>query len=1021
MKSPFNYRLALDLGTTSIGWAVLRLDSQNNPYALIKCGSRIFSDGRHPKDGTSLAVQRRNARQMRRRRDRLLKRTKRMINKLVQHGFFPSDASERAKLVNLDPYLLRERGLDHQITPAEFGRIMMHLSKRRGFKSNRKTDTRDNDQGLINRSIREMHQVLEADKCRTLGEWLARRHKVGLGVRSRLSGTKVADKAYSFYSDRAMVESEFDTLWAAQNKYNPEVFSDEARADIKDTLLFQRCLVPVLPGRCTLLPDEPRAPLALPSQQRFRILQELNNLRLIDRGLVETVLTIEQRNQLLDTLLRKKSMKFTAIRKLLKLPAGITFNLESGKRDGLKGDITSAMLSDKKLFGPEWFEWTLEKQDNIVSQILNEESEEKLLDSLMADTPVDEVHAREAMNIALPAGYGRLSEKALNQLLPHLINAVVTFDKAVLESGLGSHSQLTDIEKTGEILSELPYYGIPLQRHVAFAMPNPINEEQQYGKIANPTVHIGLNQIRVVVNSLIRRYGHPAQIHVEVTRELKLSRENKQRIDNEQALRQKVNAKRIKTACEILKTDPDSLDVSQRRHLWQKMQLWEELGREVSDRKCPFSGEQIGIEKLLSDEVEIEHLLPYSRTLDDSLSNKTLAIREANRIKTNKTPFEAFGHEITGKYAYPSILARAANMPMAKRRRFAEDALEKWSGENDFLARALNDTAYFSRVARTYLCCICQPSQVLALPGRLTAMIRGKLGLNTVISNGDTKNRDDHRHHAVDAIVLGITDRAFLAKVARANHQARSQQLTRLIADMPDPWPTFRDHVVRAVNQINVSHRPDHGYQGAMHNDTAWGLIGDGRVVRSVTIEGSSEKQKVVQNQKVIEISEPGLKRHGFFPDGSARPYKGYVGNSNYCIEIWLDEGKWKSSVISTFQAYQAIAEFGPEQGWRKLRRPNLSLNGNPLVMRLMINDYLKLAGSKTTGIFRVVQISGNGQITLALPHEANVDSRNRDKSNSFTFFSKKASSLQKDNALLLSVSPIGKISFQKRGSNYAR
>ena len=82
------YRLAIDLGSTSIGWAMVRLDAENNPCAIIKAGVRIFSDGRNPKDGSSLAVSRREARAMRRRRDRLLKRKARMMRLLIQHGFF---------------------------------------------------------------------------------------------------------------------------------------------------------------------------------------------------------------------------------------------------------------------------------------------------------------------------------------------------------------------------------------------------------------------------------------------------------------------------------------------------------------------------------------------------------------------------------------------------------------------------------------------------------------------------------------------------------------------------------------------------------------------------------------------------------------------------------------------------------------------------------------------------------------------------------------------------------------------
>ena len=122
------YRLALDLGSTSLGWAMLRLNAQDEPCAVIKAGVRIFSDGRNPKDGSSLAVSRREARAMRRRRDHLLKRKARMMKTLLAHGFFPQDTSARKALERLEPLSLRAKGLDHALKPEEFARALFHIN-----------------------------------------------------------------------------------------------------------------------------------------------------------------------------------------------------------------------------------------------------------------------------------------------------------------------------------------------------------------------------------------------------------------------------------------------------------------------------------------------------------------------------------------------------------------------------------------------------------------------------------------------------------------------------------------------------------------------------------------------------------------------------------------------------------------------------------------------------------------------------------------------------------------------------
>jgi len=255
------YRLALDLGSTSLGWAMIRLDGDSAPSAVIKAGVRIFSDGRNPKDGSSLAVTRRDARSMRRRRDRMLKRKSRMIRTLVEHRFFSADETARKTLLTLNPYTLRAKGLDAALTPEEFGRALFHINQRRGFKSNRKTDKSASDTGALKTAISKLRESIKAENCRTVGEWLHKRDAADLTVRARYrqttgvndAGRTKIDKSYDLYIDRAMIEDEFDVLWRKQAELNPMLFTVAARDDLKDVLLHQRPLKPVKPGRCTFM------------------------------------------------------------------------------------------------------------------------------------------------------------------------------------------------------------------------------------------------------------------------------------------------------------------------------------------------------------------------------------------------------------------------------------------------------------------------------------------------------------------------------------------------------------------------------------------------------------------------------------------------------------------------------------------------------------------------------------------------------------------------------------------------
>ncbi|HJW56547.1 MAG TPA: type II CRISPR RNA-guided endonuclease Cas9 [Burkholderiaceae bacterium] len=1013
MLSKMSYRLALDLGSTSLGWAMIRLNANNAPCAVIKAGVRIFSDGRNPKDGSSLAVTRRDARSMRRRRDRLLKRKTRMIRTLVEHGFFSSNHTERKALETLDPYELRARGLDKALTSAEFGRALFHINQRRGFRSNRKADKKDNDSGALKSAIKKLRETLSENNCRTVGEWLHQRKSAGQTVRARYRENRVIkddgksriDKSYDLYIDRAMVEAEFDALWEMQRSFNPAQFSEVARADLKDVLLHQRLLKPVKPGRCTLLPNEERAPLALPSTQRFRIYQELNNLRILREGLREESLSLEQRDALAAELEQNGKRSFVQIKKLLGLSGVVQFNFEDPKRQELKGNATSAALSRPEHFGNVWFELDEAMQDEIVLQLVKEENEARLIRWLQEKTGVDEQRAETIANAGLAEGYGSLSMKALVRILPELQRDVVAYDKAVLAAGFEHHSHISP-SATGEIMEELPYYGLPLQRHVGFGTGNPEDsEEKRHGRIANPTVHIGLNQVRTVVNALIRRYGHPSEVIVEVARELKQSKERRDEENKRQAENQKRNARLRADIANVLQFS----EVQVKAADLQKMILWEELSYNIADRRCPYSGIQISAQMLFSDEVEIEHILPFSRTLDDSLNNKTVSMRLANRVKGNLTPWEAFGRQAVTGFDYASILQRAEQMPKAKRYRFGEEGYQRWLKEdNNFLARALNDTRYLSKVAREYLSLIC-PGNTRVIPGQMTALLRAKFGLNDVLGIDGKKNRNDHRHHAVDACVVGVTDQSLLQRFAEANASAREQQLNRLVEAMPDPWSDYREHVKRAVKHIWISHKPDHSHEGAMHNDTAYGLRSNGKVAVRKMVDG--QRQRVEENLKVIPFSNAkaahstNLPWHGSTHGNWDSAYKGYKGDSNYCIEIVRnDKGKWEGEVISTYDAYQIARK----QGASQLRQRSLSISGKPLAMRLMIDDCIRLEVEGIVRTMRLSYMASAGTLAFADHNEANVDKRTRTKELAYVF--KTAGSLQKSQARRITISPIGEI-----------
>lgn len=971
------YRLGIDIGTNSLGWCLLELDEKGEPVGIRDIGVRLFSDGRDPQSGTSLAVDRRDARGARRRRDRYLLRRKDLMVALIRFGLMPEDAGARKSLEKLDPYELRARGLDEALTRHEIGRAIFHLNQRRGFRSNRRTDKAgkadDKDPGKIRSAGDRLAGQIAATGARTVGEYLWNRHRRRDPVRARLRG-EGAKAEYDFYPQRAMLEDEFRTLWQAQARHHPELAED--MCDELFAILFrQRPLKPVDPGKCTLDPARDkddlggmRAPWALPLTQRFRIYQELANLRITCIGVPERELTREERDAVARELFRKRKVTFKAMRRLLKMEAENGFNLESEKRKDLKGDETAAVLAHKGGFGTAWHKLDDDRQAGIVERLLAEEDEETLIAWLESECGLDRDAAAAVAGARLAEGYCRLGRRALARMVPVLRDQGLGYADAAEECGY-HHSD----HRPDDVLDSLPYYGEALERHVSGTGDPDDAVEDRLGRLANPTVHIGLNQTRRLVNALIEQYGPPAEIVVELARELKQSQREKKRIQKEQAENQKKNDERRArlTAFDLRDSGENRL----------RLRLWEELNPGDSlDRRCVYTGEKIGIRRLLSDEIEIEHILPFSRTLDNSPANKTVSLRAANRVKGDRSPFEAFGSGPD----WEEILVRSQALPRNKRWRFQPDAMERFEKEErTFLDRQLTDTAYLSRIAREYLTHVCPANKVWAVPGRLTAMLRGLWGLNSLLSDANLKNRVDHRHHAVDAVVAAVTDRGLLQRIATA--AARSGE--RFIADMPEPWPGFRDNVRDALAQIVVSHKLDRGTAGRLHEDTAYGLIAepdreDGfnlvfrkpltalnanevarirdRDLRQRVLDrlAAAGADGVAHKQALADFSrETGVRRVRLLrkeagviriagPDG--RPYKAYIPGDNHHIDIFvLPDGGWAAEAVTVFQANRPHHALR----WRQ-EHPNA-----PLVMRVHKGDFLKLNRNGEEQIMRIVRL----------------------------------------------------------------
>lgn len=790
--------LGLDLGPNSIGWALVDEAKQQ----IIAAGVRVFPEGVDAFDTSkekSRSQNRRSKRGMRRQIARRARRKRRLRELLTRHGLLPSDSAALDRLLQKDPYQLRAMGLDQRLTPHDFGRALLHLATRRGFLSNRKSDrAKEKETSQMLQQISDLEQEIKAAGHRTLGE-----HLWALAARP---GDKPLMRIRGRHTRRDMLRDEFNKLWESQKKYHPALLTEELKKQLDDpegdqtwwmrgAIFGQRRMYwpASMIGRCELEPRERRCPKAERIAQRYRLLTEVNNLKYIDpqSGRV-CPLDQTQRRLLLDHLSRRKDMSFDAIRRLLGMLETVRFNLEKGERPKLKGNGVDYVMAKESPWGSDWWELPEPRKDEIVRILADPRATDEAITAMAVQKwGLSREDALKLLGVQLPAGYMSLSRKAMEKLVPHLEQGLPLMSddgtpSAMAEAGYLRPDQRS--HKLAELLGEPP-------------------------DLPNPVVRQAMHELRTVVNAIIREFGRPSRIHIELARSIRMGRADR---DKYNQARQEREEQRQQAAEDIRQQAPG---VRISRDLIDKYLLWIEQGK-----RCVYSGRMIGLQQLLGGEVDVDHIFPRWRSLDDSFANKVVCFRDMNREKADRTPFEWLSGD---PQRFELVKNNTRGLPWRKRARFTQEKLET----DEFAARQLVDTAYITRKAVEYLrCLVDKPHHVLAGKGTYTAELRHLWGLETILSElpdspawakqahlrPGEKNRADHRHHAIDAIVIALTDQRRLQALSRLykTGQAGAETL---------PWDGLRDTVRSVVEKINVSHRVQRRVSGALHEETIYG------------------------------------------------------------------------------------------------------------------------------------------------------------------------------------------------------
>jgi len=844
--------LGLDLGTNSIGWALV----DDKKEKILGMGTRIFSEGvvnlgEGEGRETSKNASRTEARGARRQFYRRRLRKRYLLRKLAKNELCPLDYSS-VKIWNrkevfgddrllewfkLNPYELRSKALAEEITLHEIGRIFYHMIQRRGFQSNSRSAGAENSQNSVifkgdskegKIGISQTKEKIQLSK--TLGSYLYE-----LYPKDNQAYQNGLERIRNRYTTRQMYIDEFEAIWEHQKQYHPELtdkFKSELGGRKKDgyeqdgVLFHQRPLRSQkhLVGKCTLEPTKTKCPIsAIPNEER-RIYEWLNTLKYDKAGEPEQ-LTESERESIIKLLFSKEKVKFKAIRKVIdKTESYYQFNYKDD--DNIYGSHTISNLSNKKFFGERWFELSEKEREDIWHVLYSFDDRDKLKQYALEKWRFTEEQADKISKFNLKDGYANLSRKAINNILPFLKQGN-GYDIAVALGGIknalgakwydyeqflldnvpeivrsnikgGYIKALKNVLKSechvsDRQLTKLYHHSTSIKSNqVLERLPVSEEADKQILSIRNPIVTTALFEIRKVVNEITDLYGKPDQIKIELARDLKVSKSKRKEIRLEQKRLEKEN-NRVKDELAQLDQRPTSTNIL-------KYKLWEEC-----NKTCPYTGRNIEVNQLFSGAVQIEHIFPWSRSLNDSFMNKTLCFEDENRAKGNLTPFEFYSKQ--GESKWSEVKSRALscfqNKPNYPNAYYKFKQFVKKKHDDDFISRQLNDTRYISKEAKNYLKIICD--DVMVAPGQMTANLRHHWGLNTILDEVDSKTREDHRHHAIDALVMACSTRSHLQELSKWNRYDRSYELD----NFPHPWDSFREDAETSVNRILVSHKKD--------------------------------------------------------------------------------------------------------------------------------------------------------------------------------------------------------------------
>lgn len=760
------YRIGLDIGIGSVGWAVVSSGENGHVARIEDFGTRIFPSGEDEKSSESLCRERRGFRGVRRVERRRINR--RLLLKYHFINIYLAGEAFNDELANVkdeDVYKLKVKALDEKISPAEMYKCLVHTCNHRGYKDFYEPSDDDEESGVNAAAANAFEKEFKESGKRTVSEFLCDKYFVDGFVNFR--NRKGSANTHKLIR-RALLQDEVEQILAAQRKHYPclndinikrtvdIIFAqrdfEDGPGDPNDADRRYKGFLEKL-GTCQFYKNCERGYRGTVISDVFAVVNTLSQYRFVNKSTGEYDLPPQIASEIIDFLLQNAGIKINDVKAILKAHGYVLFKSEKSDSNGLSKALKFLPLAKKSVeaAGMKWDELIQEEQFDLQHPSLLHRIGKTLSEYQTPSRRKKELE-KEGISPELAKAFSdKRTGGTAAVSFEFMLDAIEAFKNGDI---YGNFQAKTVAEHQAEIEEN---------RAIKLA-PSVISDPEICD---NRVVFKAVNETRKIVNAIIDTYGSPESIVIEVASELGNSAETRSKMEKANRANEKAKEQAIADIAKLLDVDESEV----RGPMIERYRLFKQ-----QEGKCAYSQKPLGeLKDVVENQgrrYEVDHIIPYSLILDNTLNNKFLVFAAENQAKGQRTPLMYFGSEEKRKafIGFVNYLATRKENPISKKKLEyckleslygpeAEQILSGWKSRN------IHDTRYITKyvaglLSKNLVFAGDGKQHVFTVKGAVTQKFRREWLSHT--DWGQEKDRNNYLNHAIDALVAANLTKAYI-------------------------------------------------------------------------------------------------------------------------------------------------------------------------------------------------------------------------------------------------------------------